>query len=132
MDPCAWCVLQRLIFSAVGVAALVGLAWRSDVGRALTAGVATLLADLGIAAAAWQHVVASKSASCNLTLADRVMDASSLPSLLPAVFEARASCADAAVSLAGVPYDVWAMVAFALCSGCALMALLTTFRRPRR
>ena len=28
--------------------------------------------------------------------------------LLPAVFEARASCADAAVSLLGVPYAFWA------------------------
>ena len=32
-----------------------------------------LLALSGIAAALWQHFVAAKSASCNLTLADKII-----------------------------------------------------------
>ena len=33
--------------------------------------------------------------------------------MLPDVFEARASCADAAVSLLGVPYEFWSAALFA-------------------
>ena len=71
----------------------------------------------------WQHFVAARSASCNLTLADRIMTATQLDQLLPAVFEARASCADAAVSLFGVPYDFLAAAVFAVCAVAMIRAL---------
>ena len=60
----------------------------------------------------WQHFVAARSASCNLTLADRIVNATGLDALLPDVFEARASCADAAVVLLGVPYEFWSGALF--------------------
>jgi disulfide bond formation protein DsbB len=116
MEPCPWCVLQRLIFVAIGVFALLGLVWRRPAGSRVAATFALLLAVAGIAAALWQHFVAARSASCNLTLADRVMSASQLDRLLPDVFEARASCADAAVNLLGVPYAFWSALAFAVCA----------------
>jgi disulfide bond formation protein DsbB len=116
MEPCPWCVLQRLIFVAIGVFALLGLAWRGPAGSRVAGTFALLLAVAGMLAAAWQQFVAAKSASCNLTLADRVMTASQLDRLLPDVFEARASCADAAVNLLGVPYAMWSALAFVLCA----------------
>src|SRR5262249_50888055 len=90
MDPCPWCVLQRLIFVAIAVAALLGLAWRRPAGRRTGAVLALLLALGGIAAALWQHFYAAASSSCNLTLADKIMNATRLPTLLPEVFEPRA------------------------------------------
>jgi len=116
MQPCPWCVLQRLIFVAIGVFAVLGLVWRGPAGSRVAGTFALLLAIAGIAAALWQHFVAAKSASCNLTLADRVMSATQLDRLLPQVFEARASCADAAVDLLGVPYAMWSALAFAICA----------------
>ncbi|MEO5844676.1 MAG: disulfide bond formation protein B [Caldimonas sp.] len=116
MQPCPWCVLQRLIFVAIGVFALLGLVWRGAAGSRVAATFALLLAAAGIAAALWQHFVAAKSASCNLTVADRIMSATTLDRLLPDVFETRASCADAAVSLLGVPYAMWAALAFLVCA----------------
>ena len=116
MEPCAWCVLQRLVFVAIGVVALLGLVWRGRTGTRVAAGLGLLLAAAGLAAALWQFFVAARSASCNLTFADRVVNATGLNGLLPDVFEARASCADAAVSLLGVPYAYWAAAAFALCA----------------
>ena len=62
----------------------------------------------------WQHFAAAKSASCNLTLADRLMNWTGLNALLPDVFEARVSCADAAVSLLGLPYPFWSGGLFAV------------------
>ncbi|NUZ05021.1 disulfide bond formation protein B [Piscinibacter koreensis] len=114
MDPCPWCVLQRAIFVAIGIAALLGLLLRSAPLRSLMGGLGLLLALGGIAAALWQHFVAAASASCNLTLADRIVGALRLDSALPDVFAARASCADAAVDLLGIPYDFWSLAAFVI------------------
>lgn len=114
MQPCPWCTLQRLIFVAIALVALLGLAWRSAAGRRSVALLLLLLCGTGIAAALWQHFVAAQSASCNLTLADRVLSATQLDALLPEVFQPRATCADAAVQLAGVPYEFWSLALFVL------------------
>jgi len=115
MQPCPWCVLQRLIFLAIAAACVIGLLWRSTLGRRVGASLGTLLALCGIAAALWQHFKAAASASCNLTFADMVVSQwLGLDSLLPDVFSPRASCADAEVSLLGVPYDFWSLALFAI------------------
>jgi disulfide bond formation protein DsbB len=124
MQPCPWCVLQRLVFCTIAVFALLGLVWRGAAGGRVAGTFALLLAFAGIAAALWQQLVAAKSESCNLTLADRIVGATTLDRLLPDVFEARASCADAAVSLLGVPYAYWAAACFAVCA----IALLRVLR----
>ena len=123
MQPCPWCVLQRLIFCAIFVFALLGLVWRGAAGGRVAGTFALLLAFAGIAAALWQQLVAAKSESCKLTLADKIVSATTLDRLLPDVFEARVSCADAAVSLLGVPYAYWAAACFAVCA-IALLRIL--------
>lgn len=123
MEPCPWCVLQRLVFVAMGAFALLGLVWRGAAGSRVAATFALLLSVSGLAAALWQHFVAARSQSCNLTLADRIVAATGLDRLLPDVFEARASCADAAVDLLGVPYAFWSAALFALCAIVMVRAL---------
>ena len=123
MEPCPWCTLQRLVFLAIGAFALLGVIWRGPSGSRAVGTIGLLLAALGLAAALWQHFVAAQSASCNLTLADRIVNATGLNALLPGVFEARASCADAAVSLLGVPYALWAGALFALIGTLMIVAL---------
>ena len=125
MQPCPWCVLQRVIY--LGIALVCGLGWvlRSMAARRAAAGLALLLALCGAAAALWQHFKAAASASCNLTLADRIVSGFlKLDSLWPDVFAVRASCADAAVNLLGVPYDFWSLALFVLVAGLALRVLL--------
>lgn len=126
MQPCPWCVLQRLIFVAAAAAALVGLAWRSALGRRVSALGVLALATCGIGAATWQHFVAAKSLSCNLTFADRVMGWTGLDGSVPQVFMATASCADAAVKLVGLPYEVWSLLLFAAMAAAAAWVI----RRP--
>ena len=131
MQPCPWCVLQRLIFVAIGLVALAGLAWTTAVGSRVLALGTVVLAGAGIAAALWHYFVAATSASCNLTLADRIMTGSGLSALLPEVFEARATCADAAVSLLGVPYVLWALALFVAIEFTAATLLVRALRsRP--
>jgi disulfide bond formation protein DsbB len=128
MQPCPWCVLQRVIFLAIALVCILGLIWRGAIGRSICAGLGLALALCGIAAALWQHFQAAESASCNLTLADRIVSGwLQLDSLVPDVFSARASCADAAVKLLGVPYDFWSLLLFA---GIAVVTAQLS-RRPR-
>ena len=125
MQPCPWCILQRLIFLVI--AALALLAAFVPV-RLLWTGLALLLALAGIATALYQHFVAAKSQSCNLTLADRIVSGLSLDHLLPPVFQVTASCADAAVSVLGVPYEFWSLALYVVLAAIALKVL----RSPQR
>lgn len=129
MQPCPWCVLQRVIFLAIALACVLGLILRRGVGHRLGAALGIVLAGCGIAAALWQHFRAAASASCNLTLADKIVSALQLDSLLPDVFEPRASCADAAVNLLGVPYDFWSLALFVLIEIALLRVLVQRARR---
>lgn len=122
--PCPWCVLQRLIFVLIALAAGLGLLWRSRLGGRVAALLALVLADLGAITALWQHFVAAASASCNLTFADRVMGATGLDAALPQVFASYASCAEAAVSLFGVPYEFGSLALFILINGLMLRAFI--------
>ncbi len=131
MQPCPWCILQRMIFVLIGLAALLGLAWRSRVGSLVSALLADMLAACGVAAALWQHFVAASSTSCNLTLADKIVAATTLDGLLPEIFAPRASCADAAVKMLGVPYEFWSLALFMVLGALAVMALLGSLRHAR-
>jgi protein dithiol:quinone oxidoreductase len=124
MEPCPWCVLQRLIFVVIGAVALLGLAWRSMVGQRVTLFAVLLLCSSGMAAALWQHFVAKAGASCNQTLADRIVSGLRLDALLPDVFQATASCAEAAVDLVGVPYEFWSLALFLAIETAALWLLV--------
>ncbi len=126
MQPCPWCVLQRVIFVAIALATLPGLIVRQPWARRTSGGLMLLLAVGGMAAALWQHFVAASSTSCNLTLADRIVSTLGLDSLWPEVFAAYASCADAAVKLLGVSYEFYSLALYALLAFLALQVL----RRP--
>ncbi len=126
MRPCPWCVLQRLVFTLIALAAALGWLLPSRAGSWTSALAISLLAGLGAMAALWQHFVAAASASCNLTLADRILSGSGLDALLPDVFAATASCADAKVNLLGVPYEFWSLVLFVLLD---LAAIALMWRR---
>jgi protein dithiol:quinone oxidoreductase len=123
MQPCPWCVLQRLVFVAIALATLPALLVRQALLQRVVAGAVLALALCGAAAALWQHLVAASSTSCKLTLADRIVAGLGLDSLLPSVFAAYASCADAAVRIAGVPYEFFSLALFVAMGAVALQVL---------
>jgi disulfide bond formation protein DsbB len=128
MQPCPWCVLQRLVFVLLAAGALLGVLWRSVLGQRLAAGLVLLSSLAGVAAALWQHFVAAQAASCNLTFADRLLSATTLDARLPEVFAAYASCADAKVNLFGLPYEFWSLALFVLLGGVGAWLLLKRLR----
>ena len=113
MQPCPWCVLQRLIYIVVGVLALVAAAL-PGLGRRLFIVLALLGTLCGLASALWQQLHAVNEASCAMTLADRIMTRLQLDALVPQLFTAYASCADAAVSVLGIPFAVWSCLLYVI------------------
>jgi len=112
--PCPWCILQRMIFLLIA-ALCVATAFAPSRPLRIVLSSATLAAAIGgITAAVYQHEVASKMYSCNLTFADRVISTLGVETLWPALFQVTATCAEAAVSLFGVPFEFWSLTAFAL------------------
>src|SRR5690606_23058513 len=84
MQPCAWCILQRMV--CVVIAVVAGLGWlgsrRSGAAR-LAAVAAALLAAAGVVAAWYQHAVAAQQFSCDLSLADQLVRGTGLDAALP-------------------------------------------------
>lgn len=128
MRPCPWCVLQRLLFIAI---ALLCVATAFAPTRRVRIGLNSatlLLAGCGILAAVYQHEVASKSFSCNLTFADKVVSALGLETLWPWMFQITATCAESAVSLLGLPFEFWSLGLFALLAAGAAGLVLRAVR----
>lgn len=115
VKPCPWCVLQRVIFLALGAFALLG--WLGHSRRGLRQGalvVVLMLCAAGLTAAVFQHEVASQSATCAMGLADRIVTQLGLEELWPSVFMITANCAEAAAyRFIGLPYEVWSGLLFA-------------------
>ncbi len=132
MQPCPWCIVQRMLFSLIGFVALLGAVWphrRARRPHFLATLVISFLAVLGAASAFWQQVFAAKSSSCHRTAADIIVGFTQLDVVLPEIFQARASCADASVSVLGVPYAIWSLIAFVIVASVALKAHLEQRQR---
>lgn len=133
MQPCPWCILQRLIFLLIAALALVTAAlptgWRLRLPLgALAVGLAALC---GVAAALYQNLVAAHQPSCDMTLADRIISGMGADALLPELFEVRASCADAAVKLLGVPYELLSCALYLLIAAAAIWVMQMQERSQR-
>ena len=122
MPPCAWCVLQRMIYLTIAVVSIVG-ALTPRAASAVAAGLATLLAVSGIAAAWYQHTVASQMLSCDQTFADRFVSGTGLDAAVPALFGIFATCMDAMVQVMGLEYAVWSLILFAILTIVGIAAL---------
>lgn len=118
MPPCAWCILQRVIFLIIFVLSCFGLWVQCSRTPVLLLTLAFGIA--GVAAAYHQTTVASASFSCDMTLADRLITGSGLDSLVPGFFGVYANCFEANVDFLGVPFSGWALILF---SAITLMGL---------
>lgn len=128
MRPCPWCVLQRLLYILIALLSLACafMPWRR--GRVVLAVATLVVAFSGILAAVYQHEVAAKQFTCNLTFADTLVTELGIETLWPAMFKVTATCAESAVSLFAVPYEYWSLALFALLALGAAVIALRNFR----
>ena len=130
MQPCPWCVLQRFIYIVIAVLALLG-AILSSTARRVAIGLALLGAISGIASALWQQLAAVNENSCDLSLAERITTGLHLDRILPQLFIAYASCADAAVSVLHIPFAVWSCAMYVVLALLLAWTLRTTLKATR-
>ncbi|MGP1613651.1 MAG: disulfide bond formation protein B [Pollutimonas bauzanensis] len=131
MQPCAWCVLQRLVFLAIAAVCWLGLLLgrRSAVIRRVAALLAAALSAGGATAAWYQYTVAANMFSCDMTFADRFMVKTGLDAHLPWLFGIFASCMDARVDFFGLEYALWGLGLFVVTG---MLALISAFLRLSR
>ncbi|VFR17604.1 Periplasmic thiol:disulfide oxidoreductase DsbB, required for DsbA reoxidation [plant metagenome] len=126
MPPCAWCVMQRLIYLAIGGLCLLGLLLPAGLARRALASLGVLLAASGVLAAWYQFNVAAKLFSCDQTFADRFMTGIGLDAAVPWLFGIYASCMDAVVHVLGIEYAIWSLSLFVVLG---LLLILAATRR---
>jgi disulfide bond formation protein DsbB len=130
MQPCAWCVFQRLLYLIIGVGALLlTLRPRNRVFLSLGAAGIVATAIAGVISAVYQEKVAANTFSCAQTFADQLMTKSGLDAAVPWLFGIYASCMEARVKLMGIEYAWWSMLMFSLLSVLGLITLLKLRRQ---
>jgi disulfide bond formation protein DsbB len=123
MQPCPWCILQRMIYLLIAIAAAIGFLPGLRLVRVTSAAAIVALAGAGIAAAIWQHFEAASRSSCSFTLADKIISATRLDMEFPAIFAVYSSCADAATTLLGIPYEFWSSLLYLALGAMAVLAV---------
>jgi len=112
MQPCPLCVIQRYLFLAIGIAALIGaFAGKIKLG----AGVA-LLAALGGLGVVGKHlyVLANPGFSCGIDPMETMLNKIPTATLLPWLFQADGLCENATDGLFGLSIPQWSAVWFVL------------------
>lgn len=128
MQPCAWCVLQRLILIVCTLFAAIGFFINKCSISTKTASILGFIAGaLGIVSAWYQYSVASNLFSCAQTFADKFMLFSKLDKIMPWMFGIYATCADAKVTLIGIEYAVWGLILFSLLSVLSFISLFKKY-----
>lgn len=123
MQPCAWCILQRMIFILIGFIALGSLMVNK---RNLTLlywiGIESV-STLGIIIAAYHFEVASKSFECGISIAEKIISFTKLNELIPSVFGIMGLCGDSSYIL-GIPYVLISLGMFFFISLFSYIALV--------
>lgn len=111
MEPCAWCVLQRLVFVLIFLVSALSLVFKK---QSAFDWLVAALGVSGVGIAFYQLNVANHSNSCGLSAAEKFMTWTQLNSFAPPIFESYALCAEANVSLLGLPYAAWSLWLFGI------------------
>jgi disulfide bond formation protein DsbB len=112
MLPCPLCVIQRYLFLAVGICALVG----ALAGRIKAAAGLALLGALGGLAVAGKHlyVLAHPGFSCGIDPMETALNKIPTATMLPWLFRADGLCENAVDTLFGLSIPQWSAIWFVL------------------
>jgi disulfide bond formation protein DsbB len=131
LDPCPWCIVQRLGFLALGLLALIGLLWRG--GPVLIRAQALLGALLGVLGAAaagyqvWLQSDPERAGACVGSPVERMLDTLALGDLWPGFLQYDGPCDSQPWTLFGLSIPEWSLAWFVVLA--ALHASLLA--RPR-
>ena len=133
LDPCPWCVAQRVAFLAIGLVALAAALIRPSAGAiTMFAALATLLAVAGMAAAGYHLYIQADPAraqACVGSVVEKLIDWSRIGRWVPPVFMYDGPCTLKPWSLLGLSIPAWSLVSFAVLGVAAVMTPIYARRR---
>ena len=116
LDPCPWCVVQRLDYMLIGIIALIGALHRpGPIGTAFYASLGFGAAGAGVAAAAYQVYLQAdpaRAARCVGSPVERILDQLAVGQAIPPLLQYNGPCTPASWSLLGLSVPEWSLVWF--------------------
>ena len=118
LDPCPWCVVQRVGFIAFALVALAAVLVRPARGGIVFFAVLAALVALAGAAAAGYHIGLqsdpARAEACAGSMVERILDASHIGRWIPPLLQYDGPCTLKPWSLAGLSIPEWSLVCFVL------------------
>jgi disulfide bond formation protein DsbB len=118
LDPCPWCVVQRLVYIAVGLIALVGVLHRPGPTGATAYACLGVVASLaGVAAAGYNVYLQSdpaRAAKCVGSPVERILDSLAIGDLVPSYLQYDGPCTLKPWSFLGLSIPEWSFIWFAI------------------
>jgi disulfide bond formation protein DsbB len=118
LDPCPWCIVQRLVYIAIGLTALTAALSRpAGAGIFLFSALAGLLALAGGAAAIYHILLQSdpvRAQSCTGSIVEKLLDASKLGKIIPPLLQYDGPCTLKPWFMLGLSIPDWSLIGFAL------------------
>lgn len=128
LDPCPWCVVQRIGFLAIGVLALIGLLHRPGRGGVILYGLlGGLLASAGGLAAGYQIWLQSdpaRAGACVGSPLERLLDRLAIGDLWPDFLQYDGPCTLKPWDLFGLTIPEWSLAWFVVLAAMFLSLLL--------
>ena len=116
LDPCPWCIVQRVAFLSVGLVALLAALWRPNGPGITVFAVLAGLVALGGAAAAGYHIWLqaddARASACAGSLVEKLLDASRIGRWVPPVLQYDGVCTAKAWALMGLSIPEWSLACF--------------------
>jgi disulfide bond formation protein DsbB len=132
VEPCPLCIVQRLAFVAVGIAALLGLVLPARrMASMVVAAMTSLLAMAGAGVAAWHLWIKAnppESFSCGRPFA-WMIENMPLTDVLPKLFKGEADCLQDTWTLLGLGIPHWSLLLFVVLMALADYALVQARRQ---
>jgi protein dithiol:quinone oxidoreductase len=132
LDPCPWCVVQRLGFMLVGLVALLGaIHGPARRGTAIYATLGFIAAAAGAAAGAyhvWLQSDPVRAAKCVGSPVELVLDRLQIGKLAPALLQYDGPCTLKPWSFLGLSIPEWSLAWFVILA-IALLAIAASARR---
>lgn len=118
LDPCPWCIVQRLVYIAIGLLALIAaLARPSGIGVGLYSVLIGIVAVGGGGAATYQILLQTdpeRAKACTGSVVEKLLDASHMGSMVPPLLQYDGPCTLKPWFLLGLSIPEWSLIGFAL------------------
>jgi disulfide bond formation protein DsbB len=116
LDPCPWCIVQRVGFLLVGLVALVAALQRPwNVGIRVWSVLGAVAALAGAASALyhlWLQSDPKRAAACAGSALERLLDASRIGEWVPPLLQYGGTCESKPWTLLGLSVPQWSLVCF--------------------